>query len=70
MATEEARDYYYDKAKKDFMIGFYDQPFPSAMAMDLDEFEMISNRAYKKGYGDAAGELKNKSKAFKQVNID
>lgn len=53
MALHEARDYYYEKAKKDFMIGFYEQPFPSAMAMELDEFEMQCNKAYKRGFSDA-----------------
>ena len=60
MATQEAKDYYYLKAKKDFMIGFYDQPFPSPMVMELDEFERLCNKAYKSGYGDAAEELKNR----------
>jgi hypothetical protein len=60
MAGQEAKDYYYGKAKKDFLIGYYDQPFPSAMVMELDEFEKLCNKAYKQGYGDAAEELKSK----------
>jgi len=64
MATQEAKDYYYEKARKDFMIGFYDQPFPSAMVIDLDDFERVCNKAYKSGYGDAAEELKSRNKLF------
>jgi len=64
MATQEAKDYYYEKAKKDFLIGFYDQPFPSAMVIELDEFERICNKAYKTGYGEAAEELKKKNSFF------
>lgn len=60
MATQEAKDYYYEKAKKDFMIGFYDQPFPSPMVIELDEFEKICNKSYKNGYSDAAEALKNR----------
>ena len=54
MATQEAIEYYYIKAKKDHLIGFYDPPFPSAMLIELDAFEMHCNRAYKNGYSDAA----------------
>lgn len=60
MASQEAIDFYYVKAKKDFLIGFYDQPFPSPMIIELDEFEKICNKAYKAGYGDAAEEFKNR----------
>ncbi len=58
MATSEAKEFYYIKAKRDFLIGFYDQPFPSAMALELDEFEMTCNRAYKQGFADAEVLLK------------
>ncbi len=53
MAAQEAKDYYYNKGKSDFMFGFYDQPFPSPMLLELDEFELLCNKAYKNGYGDA-----------------
>lgn len=62
MAGQEAQDYYYQKAKKDFLIGFYDQPFPSPMVLELDEFEKLCNKSYKTGYSDAAEELKSKNK--------
>lgn len=58
MAGQEACDYYYQKAKKDFLIGYYDQPFPSPMVIELDEFEKQCNKSYKVGYSDAAEELK------------
>ncbi len=58
MATQEAKDYYYQKGRQDFMIGFYEQPFPSPMLIELDEFEMGCNKSYKSGYGDAQDELK------------
>lgn len=61
MATQEAQEYYYEKAKKDFLIGFYDQPFPSAMVLELDEFERVCNKAYKNGYSDAADAFKLKN---------
>ena len=60
MATAEARDFYYKKAKRDYLIGFYDQPFPSAMALELDEFEMTCNKAYKQGFADAEAHLRSK----------
>ncbi|MFN8286113.1 MAG: hypothetical protein U0V74_05130 [Chitinophagales bacterium] len=60
MATDEAEVYYYEKGKQDYNIGFYDQPFPSPMALELDEFEMRCNKAYKKGYCDGMDELKTK----------
>ena len=53
MAAQEAKDYYYNKGKSDFMHGFYEQPFPSPMLLELDEFELLCNKAYKNGYGDA-----------------
>jgi hypothetical protein len=53
MAAQEAREYYYHKGKIDFMNGFYDQPFPSPMLIDLDDFEMLCNKSYKNGYGEA-----------------
>ena len=53
MAVQEAKEYYYLKAKEDFIQGFYDQPFPSAMVIDLDEFEMLCNRSYKNGWAEA-----------------
>ena len=53
MATQEAKDFYYNKGMEDYGTGFYEQPFPSPMVMELDEFEMICNKAYKLGYGDA-----------------
>jgi hypothetical protein len=53
MAAQEAKDYYYQKGKSDFLCGFYDQPFPSPMLMELDEFEMICNKSYKAGYSEA-----------------
>ena len=46
MALPEATEFYYTKAKRDFIIGFYDQPFPSAMALELDEFEKQIGRAH------------------------
>ncbi len=58
MPTQEAKDYYYNKGKQDFLVGFYDQPFPGGIQMELDEFEKLCNRAYKNGYGDAQEELK------------
>lgn len=64
MATEEAKEYYYEKAKKDFRIGFYDQPFPSATVIELDEFEIVCNKMYKTGYGDAVDEFRYSSKSF------
>ena len=53
MAAQEAQEYYYSKGKEDYMNGFYDQPFPSPMLMELDEFEMLCNKSYKSGYGEA-----------------
>ena len=58
MAAQEAKEYYYLKAKSDFLVGYYDQPFPSPMTIELDEFEMLCNKSYKSGYGDAREELK------------
>ncbi|HWB62926.1 MAG TPA: hypothetical protein VG603_05390 [Chitinophagales bacterium] len=52
MAAQEARDYYYDKGRSDYMSGRYDQPFPNPMLLELDEFEMLCNKAYNKGYND------------------
>jgi hypothetical protein len=53
MAAQEAKEYYYHKGKIDFMTGFYEQPFPSPMLIELDEFEMLCNKSYKSGYGEA-----------------
>ncbi|MES2619576.1 MAG: hypothetical protein V4615_01905 [Bacteroidota bacterium] len=51
MAAQEAQEYYYSKGKDDYMNGFYEQPFPSPMLIELDEFEMLCNKSYKRGYG-------------------
>lgn len=52
MATQEAGDFYYDKGRSDFMNGRYDQPFPPPVVFELDEFELLCNIAYRKGYMD------------------
>ncbi|MFN8299421.1 MAG: hypothetical protein U0T75_09965 [Chitinophagales bacterium] len=65
MATSEAEVYYYEKGKQDYNIGFYDQPFPSPMALELDEFELRCNKAYKRGYCDAMDELKKQLASIK-----
>lgn len=52
MASQEAKDYYYDKGRLDFTNGFYDQPFPNPMLLELDEFEILCNKSYIKGYHD------------------
>ena len=52
MAAQEANDYYYDKGRSDYMRSSYDQPFPNPMLLELDEFELICNQSYNKGYHD------------------
>jgi hypothetical protein len=52
MAAQEAKDYYYEKGRCDYIGGLYDQPFPSQMRIELDEFEMLCNKCYIKGYND------------------
>lgn len=34
------------------MNGRYDQPFPPPVVFELDEFELLCNIAYRKGYMD------------------
>jgi hypothetical protein len=52
MAAQEATDFYYDKGRNDFMMSVFDQPFPNPMLLELDDFEIICNKAYIKGYHD------------------
>jgi hypothetical protein len=52
MAAQEAGDFYYDKGRGDYMSGVFDQPFPSPMLLELDDFEILCNKAYIKGYND------------------
>jgi len=52
MAAQEANDYYYDKGRNDYMKSVYDQPFPNPMLLELDEFELVCNQSYNKGYHD------------------
>ena len=52
MAALEANDFYYDKGRNDFCSGHYDQPFPNPMLIELDDFEIICNQSYNKGYHD------------------
>ena len=52
MATQEAKDYYYDKGRNDYAGISYDQPFPNPMLLELDEFELLCNQSYIKGFND------------------
>lgn len=58
MAAQEAQEYYYLKGKSDFIGGFYEQPFPSPMLLELDEFELLCNKSYKRGFGEAQDEYR------------
>ena len=52
MAAQEGKDYYYDKGRSDYMSSAYDQPFPNPMLLELDDFEILCNKSYNKGYHD------------------
>ena len=52
MASQEAKDFYYDKGRRDYMYSVYDQPFPNPMLLELDGFELMCNGSYNKGYHD------------------
>jgi hypothetical protein len=52
MAAPEARDYYYDKGRLDYSHNIYDQPFPCSTLLDLDDFELLCNASYAKGFND------------------
>jgi hypothetical protein len=50
MVIDEAKEYYYEKGRMDFLDKIYDQPFPFPTFLDLDDFEVICNNAYNQGY--------------------
>ncbi|HWB65019.1 MAG TPA: hypothetical protein VG603_15985 [Chitinophagales bacterium] len=50
MATTEAKAFYFDKGRTDFLNGQFEQPFPFPTKLDLDDFETFCNEWYTKGY--------------------